>query len=346
MKKIVAAIGLSSLFFQNVSADALKNSLSGMLNKKEETPSMVNLNSLGMRGEPKPVMPKTRSSKAVVATVNGKKIIKKEADRYLSERTRGKVKNFDLLPKKQQLALIKEISLPMLLAERAKKELTDLEKEAVLSSAWMQKTAENSNISDAEIEAVYEKIKAQTKARSPLQQVPPLASLKGRIKKQIVEQQTVEKLMEGVQIRVEPSSETVAGYVGMLALSVDDVNRALNVMTKGKMTWATLPPSEKGRVLQMVAPNKLIALAAKNNLSEKEKETALSNYWMQKSIARIDVDEKAVKKRYQRIKKMTKKSKSRKKLPSFTELEPSLKMQIAQEKFMDQIAKEAKIKLK
>jgi hypothetical protein len=343
MRKTVAVIGLSVLLFQNVSADALKNSLAGMLHKKDEMPSMVNLNGLGNTA--KPIVPKTRSSKAVVAIVNGHKIIKKEADRYLSERTQGKVKNFDLLPKKQKLALIKEISLPLLLAQSAQKNLSDIEKEAVLSNAWMQKSAKEMNIPESEIKMAYEKIKAQAKARSPLQQVPPYTSLKNRIRMQIAEQQIIDRLMQGSQIRIEPSSDTIAGYAGMLAITIDDVNKALQVMTKGKMTWDTIPQRDKKRILQMVAPNKFIALSAENDLSKKEKETALSNYWMQKRISTIDISESEIKKRYKKIKKLAKKSK-KKSVPEYAALEKSLKMQIAQEKLIESLTKKAKIKLK
>ena len=63
----------------------LKNSLTNILNEKDTSPSMVNLSNLNINGKAKPVqnVPKTRSSKAVVATVNGHKILKKEADAHL-----------------------------------------------------------------------------------------------------------------------------------------------------------------------------------------------------------------------------------------------------------------------
>jgi hypothetical protein len=281
----------------------------------------------------------------VIATVNGHKIIKKEADRYLSERTQGKIKNFDLLPKKQQLALVKELSLPLLLVQNAQKNLSDMEQEAVLSNAWMQKSVKEMDIPESEIKTAYEKVKAQANVRNPLQQIPPYESLKNRIRMQIGEQKIVERLMQGAQIRVEPSSDTIAGYVGMLAITIDDVNKALQVMTKGKMTWDTIPERDKKRVLQMVAPNKLIALSAENGLSKKEKENALSNYWMQKRISTIDVTENEIKKRYNKIKKLAKKSK-KKSVPEYAALEKSLKVQIAQEKLVESLTKKAKIKLK
>ena len=82
MKKFFIFLGLSlTCMVSPLSADALKNSLTNMLNEKE-TSSMVDLGSINLNGKPKPVQQviKSRSSKAVIATVNGHKIIKKEAD--------------------------------------------------------------------------------------------------------------------------------------------------------------------------------------------------------------------------------------------------------------------------
>jgi len=76
-------------FTATVSADGLKNSLTNMMNKKDTTPNMVDLSRLDVNAKPQVRKPKTRSSKAVVATVNGTKIIKKNADAYLKKRTNG-----------------------------------------------------------------------------------------------------------------------------------------------------------------------------------------------------------------------------------------------------------------
>jgi nitrogen regulatory protein PII len=343
MKKVIMAMALGAgLLVQSASADALKNVLSKKLHSQDTMPGMVNLDAL----DAQPVKPKSRSKKAVVATVNGQKIIKKEADAYLSKRTKGQVTDFDLLPNKQRLALIKELSMPILLAEGAQKGLSQEEKDAVLSRAWMSKATAEANVTDAQIEAAYEKIKAQAKAQSALQQIPPLNAIKDRIKMQIVEQQVVGNLMKGAQVRVADGTDGIAGYVGMMAISVDSVNKALQAMTKGKMTWATLPEKDKPRVLQMVAPSQFIALAAKNDLSEDEKKNALANYWMQKNISQIVVTDKEANKRYEKIKKLQKKSKSKKPLPDYATLEKSLKMQIANEKFIQNLTKKAKIKLK
>jgi len=344
MKKITVAVALcSALLQQSVSADALKNVLANKLKQHDEIPGMVNLDILGTA---QPQKPPSRPAKAVVATVNGMKILKKEADAYLSQRTNGQVDDFDLLPKKQRLALIKEMSLPILLKEGAEKALTPEEKEAVLAQAWMAKRAADANISEAQIEAAYEQIKAQAKAQSALQQIPPLSAVKDRIRMQIVERETLAKLMEGVQVQVAENTEGVAGYAGMLPISVEDVNNALHVMTKGKMTWDSLPAKDRLRVLQMVAPNKMAAIAAENDLTEEQKRNALSNYWMQKNISRIVVSDEEVKKRYEKMKKLQKRAKSKKRLPELSVLEGTLKRQIANEKFMESLTKQAKIKLK
>ena len=112
MKKYLVVLSLSlGLLVNSVSADALKNSLTNMLNEKDTSPSMVNLSNLNINGKSEPVQQeiKTRSSKAVVATVNGHKILKKEADAHLKKRTQGKMSNFDHLPKKQRLRHIQEM---------------------------------------------------------------------------------------------------------------------------------------------------------------------------------------------------------------------------------------------
>jgi hypothetical protein len=347
MKKLIAAAAVAGgLVINPLYADHLKESLSGLLKKKDETPSMVNLDGLNLNGQVKPIIPKTRSSKAVIAVVDGRKIIKKEADAYLKQRTKGKVTDFDLLPKEQRLALIKELALPQILTAKAHKELTQEQKDALISRAWMQKAVTESDIPEEQLKAAYEKIKAQAKAKSALQQVPPFEKIKDRIKMQVAEQQIVGQLLRGVDIKVEPSSDKVAGYIGMLPVSIDEVNKALQMMTKGKMTWATLPDKEKNRVLQMMAPSKMIALNAKNTLTQEQQDSVLANFLMQKGISQTEVTDKEVKKRYEKIKKMAKKSKSKKKFPEYTELEKSLKMQLAQEKFVDSLLKKTKIKLK
>jgi len=147
-------------------------------------------------------------------------------------------------------------------------------------------------------------------------------------------------------VKVDNTSDKVAGYAGMIPIYIDDVNKALARMTKGKMTWATLPPRDRLKVLNMIAPSKLITLSAKIALSQKQKDTVLANVWMQKKLSEINVSDEEAKRRYNKLKTALKKAKSKKKLPEFSKIERNLKMEIAREKLVKSLTKNAKIQLK
>ncbi len=186
-------------------ADALKNSLTSMLNEKE-TPSMVDLSRLGVdakpQRKPKAVKKRTRSKKAVVAVVNGRNIRKRAADSHLKTRTKGKVSNFDLLPKKQRLRLVKEMALPIIVLQRAKKELSAEEKEAILSRVWMQKESQKAKVNDEEIKKIYEQIKQQAIDNNTSDKILPFEQVKDRIKMQMVEKKIISDLMQDSKIKV------------------------------------------------------------------------------------------------------------------------------------------------
>ena len=205
MNKYLVVLSLSfGLVVSTVSADALKNSLTNMLNEKDTSPSMVNFGNLDINGKPKPVQTvrKTRSSKAVVATVNGHKILKKEADAHLKKRTQGKMSNFDLLPKKQRLRLIQEMSLPVIALDTAKKELSATEKEAIFSRIWMQKEAAKIKITDEQVKAVYDQLKQRSEENNETKKIPTFESIKDRMKLQMTDKQMVGKIMKNVEIQV------------------------------------------------------------------------------------------------------------------------------------------------
>jgi len=137
-----------------------------------------------------------------------------------------------------------------------------------------------------------------------------------------------------------------AATVNGMKITVKDANKALKVLTKGKMTWAKLPKSGKKQLIEMMAPSKLVAVAAKRGLTSKEKEIAVSGYWMQKKTARIKISDSEAKKAYNQMKRVAKKMKSRRKIPSFQQAKPNLKRQLAQEKVINSLMRKAKIKIK
>jgi len=200
MTKMLMVLGISSaLMMTSLSADDLKNSLTDMLNTKE-TSGMVDLGNINLDGKPK--QPKTRSSKSVIATVNGHKIIKKEADSYLKQRTQGKVTDFDHLPPEQRSRLIQELSLPVIVLDAAEKELSEEEKLAVYTRTWMQKEARKINVTDEEALKVYNQIKQQAQENNATQNIPPFESIKDKLKIQIIEKTLVDKLMKDAKIEV------------------------------------------------------------------------------------------------------------------------------------------------
>lgn len=203
MKKVFILLGLScGLMLSSASADDLKNSLTDILNQPD-TSGMVDLGNINLNGQAKPVLPKTRSSKTVIATVNGHKIIKQDADAYLKQRTQGKVTDFDRLPPAQRPRLIQELALPIIVLNAAKKELSDVEKQAVYTRAWTQKEALKIKISDDQAIEVYNQLKKQSQENNATNSMPPFETIKDRLKMQMIEKTIVEKLMKNAEIKVQ-----------------------------------------------------------------------------------------------------------------------------------------------
>ena len=201
MRKTFMLLGLSlGLVISTASADALKNSLTNMLNTKESS-GMVDLGNLNL--DAKPVKKKTRSSNTVIATVNGHKIIKKEADNYLKQRTQGKVTDFDRLPPEQRPRLIQELALPIVVLDKAKKELSEEEKQAVYTRTWVQKEALKIKISDDQVIEVYNQLKKQSEENNATQGIPPFESIKERLRMQMIEKTLIDKLMKNAVIKVQ-----------------------------------------------------------------------------------------------------------------------------------------------
>ena len=205
MKKYLLVTSLSlGLLVNSVSADALKNSLTNMLNEKE-TSSMVNLSGISVDGKPKgiPELQKSRSAKAVVATVNGHKVFKKEADAHINKRTQGKITDFDRLAEEQRLRIIQELSLPILALDSAEKELSAEEKEELYKRIWMQQEASKLKITDEQVQAVYDQLKQRAEESNNTANIPTFDSIKDKLKSQMIEKKIIDKLMKDVKIKVE-----------------------------------------------------------------------------------------------------------------------------------------------
>ena len=203
MKKLCVFLGVSlTVWLTPLSADALKNSLTNMLNEKESS-SMVDLGNINLNGKANPSFNKPRLGNTVIGTVNKHTIRKKQADNYLKERTQGKISNYDNLPPEQQQRLIYELSLPLLISDIAKKELSALEKQTAYTRTWMKKEALKTTITDEEALKAYDEITKQAKENNvTTSSIPPFESIKEKIKLQMIEKEIVGKLMKDIKIKV------------------------------------------------------------------------------------------------------------------------------------------------
>ncbi len=137
-----------------------------------------------------------------------------------------------------------------------------------------------------------------------------------------------------------------AGSVNGMEITVAEADKALNALTKGKMTWEKLPEDGRKQLIQMMAPSKLVAAASKKGLTSKEKEAALAGFWMQKKMSKIEVSDKEAKSAYDKMKEAAKKANSKQNIPSFEQAKNNIKMQLAQEKVVSKLMENAKIKVK
>ncbi len=139
---------------------------------------------------------------------------------------------------------------------------------------------------------------------------------------------------------------TSAGTVNGITITVEEANSALNTLTKGQKTWDKLTAGEKKQLIEMMAPAKLVAAESKKSLNDKEKEAALAGFWMQKKMATTEVTDKEAEDAYNKMKKAAEEAKSTQTIPPFDAVKNNIKMQLAQEKVVTQLMKNANIKIK
>jgi hypothetical protein len=151
---------------------------------------------------------------------------------------------------------------------------------------------------------------------------------------------------DNVTVKASSAAMAVAGTVNGMVITVAEADKAVNALTKGKMTWEKLPEDGKKQLIEMMAPSKLVAAAAKKGLTEKEKEVALVGFWMQKKMSKVEISDKEAEKAYNKMKEASKKAKSKQKIPEFEAAKNGIKRQLAQEKVVSELMKNAKIKLK
>lgn len=120
MKHTLLLWGVASLLtLSSLNADALSHSLNGMLHQSKKSPAssgMVNIDGLGLGAKKRPTGQAMqaafhgRPGKTVIGHYNDNKpVYKKEADKYIRKVTKGKIKDLDMLPRKQRLLVLSDL---------------------------------------------------------------------------------------------------------------------------------------------------------------------------------------------------------------------------------------------
>jgi len=139
---------------------------------------------------------------ATAGSVNGMKISVEEANEALKVLTKGQ-KTWEALPEDGKTQLIQMMAPAKLVAAESKKSLTEKEKEAALAGFWMQKSMAATQITDAEAQTAYNKMKEEAKKANSKEPIPAFEAVKNNIKMQLSQGKVVSNLMKNAKIEVK-----------------------------------------------------------------------------------------------------------------------------------------------
>jgi hypothetical protein len=146
------------------------------------------------------------------------------------------------------------------------------------------------------------------------------------------------------------AADTIVGTIDGMPVTKAEAENTLKALSQGKMTYDKLPPNGKKQLLEVIAPSKIAAKKAAKELTQEEKDAALSNLWIQKKISQTTVSDKELQdvynKEVKRMKEANKKMKEPKKIPEFNQVKEIIKARLKQEKAIQNIIKSAKIVVK
>jgi hypothetical protein len=203
MKKIVilAGIVLGAATVGAVAEDMLKNSL--MPASDAPARQAVDLDNLNVAAKPveKPAPRVSRPGSTVIGTVDGHEIYKKNADEFLKMATKGKVSDFDLLPKQQQSEVVTSLALPVLVEVLAGKEVPADIKKKLVAQHWVGQEMKKTTVSEDEMKKFYEENKKVFKDKSGKEL--EYDKVKNYISMTIKQQKFSKELMKNAKIEVK-----------------------------------------------------------------------------------------------------------------------------------------------
>lgn len=141
-------------------------------------------------------------SAETAGTINGMEVSVAEANKALNVISRGQA-TWDKISKEQKEQVLRMIAPSKLAAVKAKKALTQEEKDIALSNLWMQKKMSEVKVSDKEVKEAYEKLKAASKKADPKKAFPPFEAAEKSIKMRLAQEKLIADLMKDAKITLK-----------------------------------------------------------------------------------------------------------------------------------------------
>ncbi len=138
-----------------------------------------------------------------------------------------------------------------------------------------------------------------------------------------------------------PLSAKVIGRVNGYPITEQEANAFLKVVTKGKLKYSQIRPKDKRDVVKRIAVDSLLIGLAKKELSRKEQNQVLVNYWLSKKIEKIKITDAEVEDAYKKNTKFFK-GPDGKVLP-LEKVKPAIIVSLKQQKYVEGLMENATI---
>jgi len=133
---------------------------------------------------------------STIGSVDGMPIYKSEAENAVRALSGGKT-TYDKLTDAEKKQVVNVIAPSKMIEKASKSGLTQKEETAAVAAYWMQKKMASTNVSDAEAQAYYNKVKGAAKDKS---KVPAFAKVKAQIIMQLKQEKIISALMKDAKI--------------------------------------------------------------------------------------------------------------------------------------------------
>jgi len=331
MKKPFLITGfIVTLTINPLFSDVLSNSLNNMLKKKDSS-GMVNLSGINVGGKRKPkvrygnqIVRKTRPSTTVIGHYNnGKAIIKKEANAYLKKVTKGKIKDLDLLPKKQRLLVLKDLQKMYEIKHFKKRPGTTV----------IGHYNDDKPVLKKEANAYLRKV---TKGKiKDLDFLPK--------KQRLIVLKDLQKMYAMKHIKSRPSTAVVA-TVNEKPIFKSEADNYLTSVTGGNIKdFDRLDSQQRLRLIQDISKPIVIKEAAENNVTSEEKEEIFKQMWIGKKRKMLNVSSEEMLALYNLKKQKALAVNPQAVIPNYMSLGDSLKNEILEQKIMGNLMKDVNI---